>query len=66
MRPDVLIKGEDYIGQVGDGQRFVESYGGRVALAPLLAGHSTTSTIARLREDELVANGACCRRHKRP
>ena len=49
VRPDVLVKGEDYRGQVVDGQKFVESYGGRVALAPLLEGHSTTATVARLR-----------------
>ena len=34
--PDVLVKGEDYRGQIVDGQKFVESYGGSVALAPLL------------------------------
>ena len=49
VRPDVLVKGEDYRGQIVDGQRFVESYGGQVALAPLLEGHSTTSAVARLR-----------------
>jgi len=49
VRPDVLIKGEDYAGQQVDGQAFVEAHGGRVALAPLLAGHSTTATIAHLR-----------------
>jgi D-beta-D-heptose 7-phosphate kinase / D-beta-D-heptose 1-phosphate adenosyltransferase len=65
VRPDVLIKGEDYIGQIVDGQRFVESYGGRVVLAPLLAGHSTTSTIARLRQNGLAANGHA-RASKRP
>ncbi|HTT76776.1 MAG TPA: bifunctional heptose 7-phosphate kinase/heptose 1-phosphate adenyltransferase [Candidatus Binataceae bacterium] len=52
VRPDVLIKGEDYAGQQVDGQRFVESYGGKVALAPLLAGHSTTAKIAQVRGDE--------------
>jgi D-beta-D-heptose 7-phosphate kinase/D-beta-D-heptose 1-phosphate adenosyltransferase len=52
VRPDILVKGEDYRGQIVDGQRFVESYGGQVALAPLLEGHSTTSTVARLRGDE--------------
>jgi D-beta-D-heptose 7-phosphate kinase/D-beta-D-heptose 1-phosphate adenosyltransferase len=51
VRPDVLIKGEDYAGQVVDGQRFVESYGGRVSLAPLLVGHSTTRKIAEVRGD---------------
>ncbi len=49
VRPDILVKGEDYRGQIVDGQRFVESYGGQVVLAPLLEGHSTTSTVARLR-----------------
>jgi D-beta-D-heptose 7-phosphate kinase / D-beta-D-heptose 1-phosphate adenosyltransferase len=51
VRPDVLIKGEDYAGQQVDGQAFVEARGGRVALAPLLEGHSTTSTIARMQGD---------------
>jgi D-beta-D-heptose 7-phosphate kinase/D-beta-D-heptose 1-phosphate adenosyltransferase len=49
VRPDVLVKGEDYRGKVVDGQKFVESYGGLVALAPLLEGHSTTATVERLR-----------------
>jgi len=48
VRPDVLIKGEDYRGQVVDGQRFVEAYGGRVALAPLLEGRSTSATMKAL------------------
>jgi D-beta-D-heptose 7-phosphate kinase / D-beta-D-heptose 1-phosphate adenosyltransferase len=49
VRPDVLIKGADWRGQQVDGQEFVESKGGQVLLAPLLEGHSTSSTIARLR-----------------
>lgn len=57
VRPDILIKGEDYFGKVVDGQRYVESYGGRVVLAPLLPDHSTTSTIARLRDDEQTSSG---------
>jgi len=48
-RPDVLVKGEDYAGQKIDGQDFVESRGGGVALAPLLEGHSTTATLNRIR-----------------
>lgn len=52
VRPDVLIKGEDWRGKALDGQEFVESYGGRVVLAPLLQGHSTTGTIARMRAAE--------------
>ena len=48
VRPDVLVKGEDWRDKIVDGQIFVESYGGRVALAPLLPGYGTTLTIERL------------------
>jgi D-beta-D-heptose 7-phosphate kinase/D-beta-D-heptose 1-phosphate adenosyltransferase len=54
VRPDVLVKGEDYRGQVVDGQKFIESYGGRVALAPLVEGKSTTETIKSLKQREAV------------
>ena len=49
VKPDVLIKGEDWRGKRVDGQAFVEARGGRVALAPLLDGRSTTATIARMK-----------------
>ncbi|MCL5045057.1 MAG: bifunctional heptose 7-phosphate kinase/heptose 1-phosphate adenyltransferase [Deltaproteobacteria bacterium] len=49
VRPDILVKGEDWRGKKIDGGAFVESYGGRVMLAPLLPGHATTLTIDRLR-----------------
>lgn len=48
VRPDVLIKGADYRLDQVVGAEFVQSYGGRVALVPLIAGQSTTQTIARL------------------
>jgi D-beta-D-heptose 7-phosphate kinase / D-beta-D-heptose 1-phosphate adenosyltransferase len=48
IRPDVLVKGADYrIDQVV-GAELVQSYGGRVILAELAPGHSTTATIGRL------------------
>jgi D-beta-D-heptose 7-phosphate kinase/D-beta-D-heptose 1-phosphate adenosyltransferase len=48
LRPEVLVKGADYrLDQVVGGEE-VQSYGGRVLLADLLAGHSTTGTIARV------------------
>lgn len=50
IRPDVLVKGQDWRGQQVDGRDFVESNGGHVLLAPLLEGYSTSSTIARLRQ----------------
>jgi D-beta-D-heptose 7-phosphate kinase/D-beta-D-heptose 1-phosphate adenosyltransferase len=49
VRPDILIKGEDWRGKGIDGGSFVESYGGRVVLAPLLAGRSTSATLERMR-----------------
>jgi D-beta-D-heptose 7-phosphate kinase/D-beta-D-heptose 1-phosphate adenosyltransferase len=50
VRPDVLVKGEDWRDKIVDGQAFVEACGGRVALAPLLPGYGTTLTIDRLRD----------------
>jgi len=49
VRPDVLVKGEDWQGKVVDGSEFVQSYGGRVVLARLLEGRGTSQTIDLLR-----------------
>ena len=49
VRPDVLVKGEDWRAKGVVGSEFVESYGGRVVLAPLAAGASTTGLIERAR-----------------
>jgi D-beta-D-heptose 7-phosphate kinase/D-beta-D-heptose 1-phosphate adenosyltransferase len=48
VRPDVLIKGADYRRDEVVGAEYVESYGGRVHLAGLLPGYSTTRLIQRL------------------
>jgi D-beta-D-heptose 7-phosphate kinase/D-beta-D-heptose 1-phosphate adenosyltransferase len=48
VKPDVLVKGADWAGKRVDGQDFVESRGGSVVLAPMLAGHSTSSTLSRI------------------
>lgn len=48
IRPDVLVKGADYAVKDVIGGAFVQSYGGKVLLAELAPGHSTTATIARL------------------
>ena len=48
LRPEVLIKGADYTVERVVGAELVQSYGGRVLLADLAAGHSTTATIARM------------------
>jgi D-beta-D-heptose 7-phosphate kinase/D-beta-D-heptose 1-phosphate adenosyltransferase len=49
IRPDVLVKGEDWAGKGVVGQQFVESTGGRVVLVPLVEGLSTTDLIDRIR-----------------
>ncbi len=49
LRPDVLVKGEDYAGKKVAGREFVASYGGRVELAPLVRGLSTTDILSRIR-----------------
>jgi D-beta-D-heptose 7-phosphate kinase/D-beta-D-heptose 1-phosphate adenosyltransferase len=43
-----LVKGADYRREDVVGGDFVESYGGRVYLAPLREGHSTTRLLQRL------------------
>jgi len=48
LRPDVLIKGADYTVKSVVGADFVQGYGGRILLADLVDGHSTTNTIKRL------------------
>jgi D-beta-D-heptose 7-phosphate kinase/D-beta-D-heptose 1-phosphate adenosyltransferase len=48
IRPDVLIKGADYSRAEVVGGDFVEAHGGRVVLARLEEGFSTTATIARI------------------
>jgi D-beta-D-heptose 7-phosphate kinase/D-beta-D-heptose 1-phosphate adenosyltransferase len=50
LRPDVLVKGADYTVKTVVGASFVQGYGGRVVLAQLKPGHSTTATVARLKE----------------
>lgn len=49
LRPDVLVKGSDYTIETVVGAEMVRGWGGRVFLAELLPGNSTTATIARLR-----------------
>lgn len=50
VKPDVLVKGADYTVDKVVGADFVQSRGGAVFLADLVAGQSTTSTIARMKK----------------
>ena len=46
--PDVLVKGKDWAHYVS-GRDIVEAHGGRVVLADMVEGRSTTATIERMR-----------------
>jgi D-beta-D-heptose 7-phosphate kinase/D-beta-D-heptose 1-phosphate adenosyltransferase len=48
IRPDVLVKGADYTLATVVGAELVQGFGGRVYLARLAPGHSTSDTIARI------------------
>jgi D-beta-D-heptose 7-phosphate kinase/D-beta-D-heptose 1-phosphate adenosyltransferase len=50
IRPDVLVKGADYKKEQVVGWDVVESYGGRVELAPLIEGRSTSNLIGKILE----------------
>jgi D-beta-D-heptose 7-phosphate kinase/D-beta-D-heptose 1-phosphate adenosyltransferase len=50
LRPDVIVKGEDWRDRGVLGADLVESWGGRVAFAPLLPGRSSTGALARMSE----------------
>jgi D-beta-D-heptose 7-phosphate kinase/D-beta-D-heptose 1-phosphate adenosyltransferase len=48
LRPDVLVKGADYARDEVVGADLVERHGGKVILAELAPGHSTSDTIGRM------------------
>ena len=50
VKPDILIKGEDWKEKGVVGREFVESYGGKVLLAPLVKGVSTTDIVSKVLE----------------
>ena len=49
LRPDCLVKGSDYTVAEVVGADIVQSYGGRMLIAEIEPGYSTTGTIKRLR-----------------
>ena len=54
--PDVLVKGADYAKEQVVGWDLVEARGGRVALAPLVEGRSTSTVI-----DKIIKAYGCSR-----
>lgn len=49
VKPDILVKGRDWAQKGVVGSDFVKSYGGRVVLAPLVEGKSSTTIIERIK-----------------
>jgi rfaE bifunctional protein nucleotidyltransferase chain/domain len=49
LEPDVIVKGGDYTPESVVGAADVTARGGRVVIIPVTPGHSTTSTIEKLR-----------------
>ncbi|MFA5292269.1 MAG: bifunctional heptose 7-phosphate kinase/heptose 1-phosphate adenyltransferase [Phycisphaerae bacterium] len=49
VKPDVLVKGQDWAEKGVIGREFVESTGGEVVLAPLVEGKSSTNTIEKMK-----------------
>jgi D-beta-D-heptose 7-phosphate kinase / D-beta-D-heptose 1-phosphate adenosyltransferase len=54
IRPDILVKGDDYNIDEVVGREIVEGYGARVELIPIVKGLSTTSTVEQILEKHKV------------
>lgn len=50
LKPDILVKGGDYKKSEVVGADLVESYGGRVALVPVVQGRSTSGIVKKIVE----------------
>jgi D-beta-D-heptose 7-phosphate kinase/D-beta-D-heptose 1-phosphate adenosyltransferase len=57
VRPDVLVKGGDWVVEQIVGREFVESHGGRVLSIPLRKGCGTTALVERIREGKSALEG---------
>ena len=49
VKPDILVKGEDWKDKGVIGREFIESSGGKVVLAPMVEGKSSTGTIEKIK-----------------
>ena len=48
LKPEIHVKGGDYLAESLPETRIVLGYGGEVVILPFLAGHSTTAILKRL------------------
>jgi len=51
IKPDILVKGQDWETKGVIGREFVESSGGKVILAPIIKGKSSTATIEKMKQN---------------
>lgn len=51
LMPDIVVKGGDYSPEEVVGGKFVEGYGGRVEIVPVVDGISTSGLIERIRSE---------------
>jgi D-beta-D-heptose 7-phosphate kinase / D-beta-D-heptose 1-phosphate adenosyltransferase len=51
LKPDVLVKGDEYTHNQIVGHEIVESYGGKIARVPMVKGKSTTNIIRKIGND---------------
>ncbi|OHB54929.1 MAG: hypothetical protein A2Y12_13250 [Planctomycetes bacterium GWF2_42_9] len=49
VKPDILVKGQDWAEKGVVGREFVETNGGQVVLSPLVEGKSSTNTIEKMK-----------------
>jgi len=52
IKPDVLVKGDEYAHDQVVGYEIVESYGGKIARVPMVKGKSTTNIIRKIGADK--------------
>ncbi len=52
IKPDVLVKGDEYAHDQVIGYEIVESYGGKIARVPMVKGKSTTNIIRKIGSDK--------------
>lgn len=50
INPDIIVKGGDYTKKQVVGKEYVESYGGRVVIIPVLENFSTTSLVDKIKK----------------
>jgi len=56
IKPNILVKGGDYIVQTVIGNNFVKSYGGKIVIIPIVKGNSTTKLIEKIQNSFFEKN----------